>query len=99
MAIDTAQKRMSVFELPGLMTNPFPFGSTNTQPNRQQMADIYAGILASAPMSSNETCWTRSGRKTGTWVNAVKNTSIWVNENKTTKVWVPEDEVVPCPDS
>ena len=30
MAIDTPQKRMSVFQLPGLMTNPFPSGTTNT---------------------------------------------------------------------
>lgn len=86
---------MSVFELPGLMTNPFPNG-TNTASDRQQMSDIYAGIQASAPTSSNETCWTNAKQGTSSWVNAKKTTNLWKVEKKQTKVWVPEKEVVPC---
>ncbi len=98
MSIDTAQKRMSVFQLPGLMTNPFPQGTTRTQPNRQQMSDIYAGILANPPLSVNETCWIPAIQNTSTWKASKKNTNVWVSERKTTKVWIPEQEVVPCQD-
>lgn len=95
MAIDTAQKRMSVFELPGLMTNPFPHG-TNTAADRQQMSDIYAGIQANAPMSSNETCWRPAQKNSSVWSNPSRVTSTWKRESGNTKVWTPEKEVVPC---
>jgi hypothetical protein len=98
MAINTPQKRMSVFQLPGLMTNPFPSGTTNTKPNRQQMADTYAGITAVFTPPSNETCWIDSKSNTSTWINSKKTVNIWVRENKQTKIWIPEKEVVPCQD-
>lgn len=95
--IDSSQKRMSVFELPGLMTNPFPNG-VNTAPDRQQMSDIYAGILANAPMSSNETCWRPSLNNASPWVNSKKTTNVWKSEKQQTKSWIPEQEMVPCQD-
>ena len=98
MSIDTAQKRMSVFELPGLMTNPFPQGTTNTKPNRQQMSDIYAGITAVFPPPSNETCWKDSAQNTSVWVNSNRTVNVWVRENSKTRIWIPEQEVVPCQD-
>lgn len=88
---------MSVFELPGLMTNPFPAGM-NTAPDRQQMGDIYAGILANPPLVSNETCWINSRKNTSPWVNSKKTTNVWKKESKTTRTWIPEKEVVPCQD-
>ena len=98
MAIDTAQKRMSVFQLPGLMTNPFPSGTTNTQPNRQQMSDVYAGILATARITSNQTCWVDSRNNNSTWTNSKKTTNVWIREKTQTRTWIPEKEVTPCQD-
>jgi len=98
LSIDSAQKRMSVFELPGIMTNPFPSGTTNTQPNRQQMSDVYAGILAGPPLPSNQTCWVDSKQNVSPWVNSKKTVNAWVTEKKSTRIWVPEREVVPCQD-
>lgn len=95
--IDSAQKRMSVFELPGLMTNPFPAGN-NTAPDRQQMADVYCGITALFPVPSNQTCWANSKSNTSPWVNSKRTTNVWSKENNNSSVWVDEKEVVPCQD-
>lgn len=97
MSIDTRQKRSSVFELPGLMMNPFPDGSI-TAPDRHQISDIYSGISASTPGSISETCWNPSLGNTSSWVKAQTKTSSWVSERTGSSIWVPEKEVVPCPD-
>ena len=93
--IDTAQKRMSVFQLPGLMTNPFPSGGIEA-PDRQQISDVYAGIASAGPLPRRCTSWVAVREKTSPWINSKKNTSIWVPEKEKTKIWEPEKEVVPC---
>jgi len=67
MAIDTPQKRSSTFQIPGIMMNPFPRGVVDA-PNRQQMADVYAGIAAAAPLPARCTNWVPSSRNTSIWV-------------------------------
>jgi len=93
--IDTPQKRSSVFELPGLMTNPFPKNIVDA-PSRQQISDVYAGIAAAPPLPRKCTTWTNAKEKSSPWVSSKKNTSIWVPEKDKTKIWEPEKEVVPC---
>ena len=85
---------MSVFQVPGIMTNPFPNGSID-QADRQQISDIvYAGILANVPLGPpNTTTWTRQGRKSNSWVNQSRKASTWIKEGLTSGTWTEEDEV------
>jgi len=94
---DSAQARMTCFEVPGLMMTPLPHGAISAG-DRAQLDDIYAGIQGIMPVSSNETCWIPSKQNTSNWINSKKTTNIWKAERKTTRIWVPEKEVVPCQD-
>lgn len=64
---DSAQSRFSIFEVPGLMMTPIPHGADSAA-DRSQLDDIYAGIKASPPASSNQTCWIPEKKETQIWV-------------------------------
>lgn len=98
MAIDTPQKRSSVFQLPSEMMNPFPSSGIDA-PDRQQISDIYAGILAQMPnILPNETCWHPLGAGATSWKNSSSNVSTWKRQQQVSGTWVKEEEVLPCQD-
>lgn len=100
MAIDSAQKRMSIFQLPGLMTNPFPAGAI-TASDRQQISDVYIGIPAALPVvPPSQTCWVDATKgSTGwknpsslssVWHNAIGNSTSWKNPSSGSSPWTDE---------
>lgn len=96
MAIDTPAKRSSVFQLPGLMTNPFPEGSIG-QGSRQQSSDVYRGILAAVPQFlPSTTCWNASSTNNSTWRPSGANSSTWRNSGSNSSTWVRGQDVTPC---
>jgi hypothetical protein len=67
MAVDTANKRMSVvgFALPFRTVAPIPDGSLAAVADREQVAHSYAGIAASAPAIGVTSSWTRAAVSIG----------------------------------
>jgi hypothetical protein len=68
---DSAQSRMTVLEVPGLMMTPLPHGSESAA-DRAQLDDIYSGILAKPPMFQNMTCWVNEQEEQQIWVPEIE---------------------------
>lgn len=94
MGLNTAQGRMSVFQVPGVMTNPFPSGFV-TKADRQQISDVYAGLPAfTQTIPSGSTTWTRYKKGSSTWAAESKVTDIWIPETKKAPdTWPDEVEI------
>jgi hypothetical protein len=93
--IDTPKKRSSVFELPGLMMNPFPSGII-LQGDRQQISDVYAGILSTVPgFLKSGTHWVDEKTRTNVWSKEKESVNIWVKEIEETGIWTDEKELIP----
>jgi len=97
MPLDSPQKRMSVFDVPGLMTPPFPDGSIDVH-DRVQMSDQYMGIRLAPPLPSRCTNWVNAKEKTSPWVASKKNRSTWVPEKEESQTWETEKNIYPCSD-
>jgi hypothetical protein len=85
--INSSQARSSCFNLPGITVNPFPNGVV-AQGDRQQISDMYAGILAQIPnFIPNETCWIDERYRTDVWTDENKEIESWVHEIERSDVW------------
>ena len=67
--------------------NPFPSVGIQ-QADRQQICDIYPGILAQIPnFLPNETCWVDERPEYHVWVDEKQETNVWVPEHPRAGTW------------
>jgi hypothetical protein len=86
LSIDTAQKRSSVWEVPGVQLNPFPTGSVDIR-DRQEMSDVYCGIGAVAFYLPSTTCWNNGYRSSSVWHLGLKATLTWTKPRSNLSGW------------
>jgi hypothetical protein len=102
---------MSVFQLPGLMTNPFPRGTTD-QADRKQMSDVYAGFNTTHQLvpiwvdsleskdiwtdsQENSSSWTGDNLTYTQWKDSKSNSSTWIDEEENPDNWIDEEDTSP----
>jgi hypothetical protein len=76
LSLDTPQKRSSVFQLPGIMTAPYPSGAI-TKSDRQQISDIYCGISVSTGLPISQTYWFKGKASGNAWAIGGSQASSW----------------------